>query len=62
MNKSTPFKTENSYNKTDKTLCKEPKALPTEPRTSTINNIISFSKSYSVRKGRMMGKMEFLLN
>jgi len=41
---------------------KELKKLPTSPKKETIASILSFSKSYSVRKGRLIDKMEFLLN
>ena len=60
MNKSTSFKSDMS----DKSSIqdKEQKTLPTSPKKETIDSIIAFSKSYSVRKGKMIEKMAFNLN
>ena len=60
MKKSTPFNSEMSANSTIKE--KELKSLPTSPKKETINNIMSFARSYSVRRGKAIEKMEFMLN
>jgi len=60
MNKFTPFKSDLS----DSTPIKENKhkTLPGSPKKETIVNILAFAKSYSVRKGKNIDKMEFMLN
>lgn len=40
----------------------ETKIIPTDPKKETIANIMSFARSYSVRKGKMINRMEFMLN
>lgn len=62
MNKFTPFKVDNIQSDSDQLLSKKKEKLPTLPKEETIRNILSFSKSYSVRKGKLIEKMEFTLN
>ena len=38
------------------------KKLPTKPRKETLDNIMAFTKAYSVRKSRNMDKIELILN
>lgn len=60
MKKSTPFRS----NMSDQSSLKEKdhKTLPTSPKKETISNIMSFARAYSVRKGKSIVKMEFILN
>jgi len=60
MNKFTPFKSDMSDITPIKE--KEQKTLPCSPKKDTIANIMAFAKSYSVRKGKNIDKMEFMLN
>lgn len=60
MKKSTHSNPEMSNNSSTKE--QDHKALPTSPKKETINNILAFAKSYSVRKGKIIEKMEFMLN
>ncbi len=60
MSKSTSFNPDMADKSSTKE--KEQKTLPTTPKKETIENIIAFSKSYSVRRGKMIEKMEFNLN
>jgi len=60
MNKFTPFKSDISGNTPVED--KGQKKLPLSPKKETITNILAFAKSYSVRKGKVIDKMEFMLN
>lgn len=60
MKKSTPFKSDMSEHSPLKE--KEQKTLPSSPKKQTIDNILAFSRAYSVRKGKAIEKMEFILN
>ncbi len=60
MNKFTPFKSEISGSTPVEE--KGQKTLPLSPQKETITNILAFAKSYSVRKGKAIDKMEFMLN
>ncbi len=62
MKKSTPFNFDKSeINKSDELVLNE-KLLPRTPKKKTIENILAFSKAYSVRNCRSMGKIDFVLN
>lgn len=61
MSKFTPFKFDDSFSfpiEEESFKNKSPKKVKQE----TINNIISFSNAYSVRSGKYVDKMEFVLN
>ena len=61
MSKFTPFKFDDSLSfpiEEESLKNKTPKKLKQE----TINNVIAFSKAYSVRPGKYVEKMEFVLN
>jgi cell envelope opacity-associated protein A len=60
MKKSTPFNSEMSDHSSIRE--KDSQTLPSSPKEQTIKNIMSFAKSYSVRKGKTFDKMEFNLN
>lgn len=60
MKKSTTFNSGMSDNSSIKE--QDHKTLPTSPKKETIVNIMAFAKSYSVRKGKAIEKMEFMLN
>ena len=61
MKKSTNFNAQFSESQTSKEKSLE-KELATSPKKEVINNILAFSKAYSVRKSEHMDKMEFNLN
>ena len=58
MNKSTPFNADSSAN----SLEEKKQKLPTSPKKETVAGIMAFAKAYSVRKGKLLEKMEFILN
>ena len=60
MKKSTSFNSDMSDHSAIKE--KDARLLPHSPKKETIENIMSFARSYSVRKGKYLEKMEFTLN
>jgi len=61
MNKFTPFKFDDSLPYPIEEKSKKNK-IPKKVKQETINNVIAFSKAYSVRSGKFVDKMEFVLN
>ena len=62
MKKSTPLKSESSATLNHQDLVLYEKPLPKAAKKQTIENILSFSQAYSVRKSKEMGQIEFILN
>jgi len=61
MSKSTPFNYDDllSFPIEEESLKNK---TPIKLKQETINNVIAFSKAYSVRPGKFVEKMEFILN
>lgn len=50
------------FSQISKGIMKEAKTTQSLPNQSSINNILAYSKSVSLRKSSMMGRFKFLLN
>ena len=62
MKKSTPFSSESSELLNHQDLILYEKPLPKSAKKQTIDNILAFSRTYSVRKSAELGQIEFILN
>ena len=62
MKKSTSLNSETSEYLNHQDLILYEKPLPRSAKKQSIDNILAFSRSYSVRKSASLGQVDFILN